>query len=123
MSKNPIVHFEIGCADRVKTSEFFKELFDWEITEHGSALTIEAGEGIDGHISELAAEWGNYVTIYVQVDDLDAYLSKAEELGGRTLVPPVNLLDQGSFAWFALPEGNIMALCKPQIVTESEISR
>ena len=112
MSKNPVVHFEIGCADGGKTSEFFRELFDWEITQQGPALIINAGDGIDGHISELASEWGNYVTVYVQVDDIDEYLEKAEELGGKTLVPKVDIPGQGSFAWFAPPEGNILALWK-----------
>ena len=114
MSKNPIVHFEIGCADGAKTGEFFAQLFDWDITTVGPARMINAGDGIDGHISELAAEWGNYVTVYVQVDDLNAYLKRAADLGGKILVEPVTLPGQGSFAWFASPEGNIMALWKPE---------
>lgn len=114
MSKNPIVHFEIGCADGAKTREFFEQLFDWEITEAGPAQMISAGDGPDGHISELASEWGNYVTVYVQVDDLETYLNKAVQLGGKILVSPVHLPGQGSFAWFAPPEGNIMALWKPE---------
>ena len=114
MGKNPIVHFEIGCADGSKTREFFEQLFDWEITAAGPAQMINAGEGVDGHISELASEWGSYVTVYVQVDDLETYLKKVTELGGKILVNPVNLPGQGSFAWFASPEGNIMALWKPE---------
>jgi hypothetical protein len=32
--------------------------------------------GIQGHISSLGHEPHNYVTIYVQVDDLQAYLDE-----------------------------------------------
>ena len=115
MSKNPIVHFEIGVTNGAKTSEFFAKLFDWKIAPAESMHMIDAGEGgIDGHISELAPEWGNFVTIYVQVDDVGAYLENAEALGGKVLVPPVDVPGQGTFGWFAPPEGNIMGLWKPE---------
>ena len=45
--------------------------------------------------------------------DLEAYLQKANELGGKTLVPPVEVPGQGSFAWLAAPEGNIIGIWKP----------
>ncbi|MEM8995319.1 MAG: VOC family protein [Acidobacteriota bacterium] len=114
MKKNPVIHFEIGCRDGGEAREFFAELFDWEIAGPEAGLTIPAGEGgIGGHLVELAPEWGQYVTVYVEVDDLEAYLQKAGELGGKTLVPPVEVPGQGSFAWFAAPEGNIIGLWKP----------
>jgi hypothetical protein len=52
--------------------------------------------------------------VYVQVEDLEAYLQKATALGGKTLVPPVTLPGQGSFAWLAAPDGNIIGLWKPE---------
>ncbi|MEM1178169.1 MAG: VOC family protein [Acidobacteriota bacterium] len=114
MSKNPVVHFEIGCHDGGQTREFFTQLFDWKISSPEEGLTIPApgGVGIGGHLVELAPEWGSYVTVYVEVDDLQAYLDKATELGGKTLVPPVEIPGQGSFAWIAAPEGNIVGLWK-----------
>ena len=77
-------------------------------------VTTGVAEGIGGHIVELAPEWGIYVTIYVEVEDLEAYLKKAGELGGKTLVPPVTLPGLGSFAWLAAPEGNIIGIWKPE---------
>ena len=111
--KHPVIHFEIGCHDGGKTRDFFAGLFDWEISAPADGLTINTGGGISGHIVELAPEWGNYVTVYVEVDDLQAYLDKAVALGGKMLVPPVDVPGQGSFAWFAAPEGNIIGLWKP----------
>lgn len=116
MKSHPVVYFEIGCRSGGKTREFFAQLFGWEISGADAGMTITTGDarGIGGHIVELAPEWGNYLTVYVEVEDLEAYLKKAGELGGRTLVPPVTLPGQGSFAWLAAPEGNIVGIWKPE---------
>lgn len=115
MKAHPVVFFEIGCNDGEKTRDFFSNLFGWEIADPNPALQINTGSGIPGHIIELAPEWGNYVTVYIEVDDLEAYLSKAADLGGKTLVPPRALPGQGRFAWMAAPEGNIIGLWQPEV--------
>ncbi len=45
---------------------------------------------------------------------LEIYLNKAGKLGGKTPVPPVTLPGQGSFAWLAAPESNIIGIWKPE---------
>jgi predicted enzyme related to lactoylglutathione lyase len=110
----PVVHFEIGCRDSARTSAFYADLFDWKITQAGPAGMIDTGGGgITGHITSLGHEPHNYVTVYVEVDDLKSYLSKAEALGGKTLVPPVEI-PTGHFAWLADPDGNIVGLLQPK---------
>ena len=86
----PVVHFEIGCRDKARTEEFFRTLFGWTMTPAGPASMIDtgAGSGINGHITELGHEPYHYANFYVQVDDIPAYLARAESLGGKTLVPP-----------------------------------
>ena len=49
----------------------------------------------------------------MQVDDVQGYLDKAGALGGKTLVPPVEI-PTGTFAWFADPDGNTVGLWKPK---------
>lgn len=122
MKAHPVVHFEIGCHGDEKTREFFAQLFGWEISGHDAGMIINTGgaHAIGGHIAELAPEWGTYVTVYVGVDDLEVYLKKAGELGGKTLVPLVNVPGQGSFAWLAAPEGNIIGIWKPMSVSEDQ---
>jgi uncharacterized protein len=111
----PVVHFEIGCRNSAKTAEFFSQLFDWQMQPAGPATMIDTGtsSGIHGHISALGHEPHNYTMFYVQVDDVHAYLAKAASLGGKTLVPPVDI-PTGTFAWFADPEGNMIGLWKPK---------
>jgi uncharacterized protein len=109
---HPVVHFEIGCRDSVKTQEFYKKLFDWKIEAMGPAAMIaaEAG-GITGHITALGHEPQHYTIFYVSVDDVAAYLEKAKALGAKTLVPPVDI-PSGTFAWMQDPEGNTVGLWK-----------
>ncbi|MGB0715101.1 MAG: VOC family protein [Phycisphaerae bacterium] len=112
---NAIVHFEIGCKDKDNTKKFYASLFDWQIAPHGEAEMINTGspEGICGHITALGHEPHQYVTVYAQVDDLEAYLAKAAELGGKTIVEPVEVPEAGHFAWLSDPEGNVIGLWKP----------
>ena len=111
---NPVVHFEIGCRDKAATDQFYSKLFDWEMSEMGPATMIDTGSGgIKGHITALGHEPHQFTHLYVQVDDVQAALDKASELGGKTVVPPVEI-PTGTFAWFADPEGNTVALWKPK---------
>lgn len=111
----PVVHFEIGCRDKAKTAEFYGAMFEWTTQDMGPAAMIATGAetGIQGHISSLGHEPHNYTIFYVQVDDVAAYLKKAESLGGKTIVPAAPI-PSGTFAWFADPEGNTVGLFTPK---------
>jgi predicted enzyme related to lactoylglutathione lyase len=111
----PVVHFEIGCRDSAKTQEFYGRLFDWKIDVQGPAAMIAAGTGgIPGHITALGHEPHHYTIFYVQVEDVAEYLKKAAVLGGKTLVPPVDI-PTGTFAWMQDPDGNTVGLWKPKM--------
>jgi hypothetical protein len=43
---------------------------------------------------------------------LAAHLKKIESLGGKTLVPPTEIPEQVTFAFFADPEGHVVGLVK-----------
>jgi uncharacterized protein len=111
----PVVYFEIGCKDAVKTDAFYTKLFDWKITQHGPAAMVNTGSsaGIQGHIVSLGHEPYHYTTFYVEVDDVKSYLDKATKLGGKIIVPPVEI-PEGTFAWLGDPEGNTIGLWKPK---------
>jgi predicted enzyme related to lactoylglutathione lyase len=49
----------------------------------------------------------------VQVEEVTEALKKVESLGGKTVVPPVEI-PSGIFAWFSDLEGNIAGLWKPK---------
>jgi len=106
---NVICHFEIGCRDKEATKQFFGKLFDWTMEEMGPATMIRTGAEVGGHIASLGHEPHNYTVFYVKVDDVKASLEKANALGGKTLVPPVEI-PSGVFAWLADPEGNTIGV-------------
>jgi uncharacterized protein len=112
----PVVHFEIGCSDPAKTRKFYRELFEWKIEEQGPAAATIAEEagGISGHFTTLGHEPLQYTIFYVQVDDVAETLKQAEALGGKTLVPSVQI-PTGTFAWMKDPEGNTVGLWKPRV--------
>jgi predicted enzyme related to lactoylglutathione lyase len=110
----PVVHFDIGCRDSEKTQEFYKKMFDWKIEMFGPAAMIAAeGNGIAGHITSLGHEPYHYTIFYVDVEDVAASLKQAEALGGKTLVPAMDI-PTGTFAWMQDPEGNTVGLWKPK---------
>ena len=111
---NPVVHFEIGCRDIARASEFYTRLFDWKLQAGGPATLIDSGEGgITGHFTSLGHEPHHYVTVYVQVDDMESYLAKVPNLGGKVMVGPIPLPDGRRFAWITDPDGSILGLIQP----------
>ena len=109
---NPVVHFELGCKDLAKTTAFYSGLFGWTPTSipMASLLNTNSSEGVQGHITSLGHEPNNYVTFYIQVEDIRASLEKIVVAGGKKMVGPVPLPDGIQFAWFSDPEGNMVGL-------------
>ena len=117
---NPVVHFEIVGADSAKTKQFYTELFDWTIDDDNpmnyGMVNTGSDRGIGGGIYGVEEEEDDRpgVKIHVEVDDLQAYLDKAEELGGKTILPPTVVPDMVTFALFADPDGTLIGLVKSE---------
>jgi hypothetical protein len=82
-------------TDSTGTRKFYEQLLGWKFTEFPmegmSYWVIKAGGEEVGGIMNIPPEpagipphWGVYVT----VDNVDASAKKAQELGGRIMVPP-----------------------------------
>jgi hypothetical protein len=111
----PVVHFEIAGKDAKRLQDFYANLFDWKIDADNPMNygLVAAGEGgIGGGIFQGPAEMPAYLTFYVRVDDLQAYLNKAEGLGGKAVVPPTPIPNVGSFAMFTDPDGHLIGIFK-----------
>jgi predicted enzyme related to lactoylglutathione lyase len=113
----PVAWFEIMSPDAERARKFYTELFGWQAQADpamgGYALVdTGAGEGaIGGGIGPAERPEDKGVKIYMRVDDLDAYLERAEALGGRRLAEPMELPgDFGRIAIFADPDGNPVGL-------------
>jgi predicted enzyme related to lactoylglutathione lyase len=111
---NPIVHFEFMGPDGDAQKEFYSNIFDWKLTAvegYGGYFLTETGEGqLAGAIGQGSEEMSHYVTVYVQVDGIDATLEKIEEAGGKTLLPRTEIPDMVTYALFSDPAGNMVGL-------------
>jgi predicted enzyme related to lactoylglutathione lyase len=111
---SPVVHFEIygDGDDPGPLADFYNELFGWTavVTGEPSYLDIDTGttEGIAGGIG--AAPGIALVSVYAAVDDVQATLDKAEELGGKVVTQVTNAGPKMQVADVADPEGNVLGL-------------
>ena len=108
-----VTHFEVHGKDGDTLKKFYADLFDWHVDsnnpmEYGMVDT-HAGNGINGGITK-DMNGAAFVTIYVEVDDLQAALDKAESLGGKTVLPVTTIPDTVTLALFADPEGHVVGL-------------
>jgi uncharacterized protein len=98
-----VVHFEISGPDDVQLAVFYAELFGWQMRAVADATytLISTGGGINGGIRQ----GDPCVTFYVETDDLQAILDKANILGGKTINPITELAGMATYALLSDPTG------------------
>lgn len=114
---NPVVQWQIVARNAEKVADFYSRLFDWKINSSNALgyRTFETGNGrgIPGGVWPRGEEGHDLVQLFVEVDDIDGYLAKAESLGGRTLIPKQQLPDGDALALFIDPAGLSVGLYTP----------
>ena len=104
--------FELMTSDVDGAKKFYANLFGWatEAMPMGDMnyTIVKVGEeGLGGIMATppqaagSPPNWGVYVT----VNDVDATARKAEELGGKILVPPTDIPNVGRFCVLQDPQG------------------
>jgi predicted enzyme related to lactoylglutathione lyase len=128
-----IVHFEIPADDIERARKFYTDLFGWKIekiannTDNNSKLTSAAtGEPIEYWIITTTDDKGNkaavgggmmkrqmpehHITNYINVNSVDEYTSKVEDLGGKVFAPKHTVPGMGYFALCSDTENNVFAI-------------
>lgn len=103
---NQVNYFEIGSPDPSVSKAFYRSLFDWRFGEPAIPARYATINDNSGGLWDTTEMGGaNWAIFYVQVDDVRAYIARAEQLGGAVQVP---LVDNGAieFAHLADPLGN-----------------
>ncbi len=112
---NAVVHFEVGAADDGPLVAFYKEMFGWGLQGFsGGGYTLidtRGGGGINGGIgkSQTGEPWS---TFYVEADDLQAMLDKANALGGATVMPVTDFGGTMTIAMFSDPDSLLVGLVR-----------
>jgi len=106
---------ELASTDHAAAKKFYSELFAWSLTESpigpnefytmfkvdgrdvGAACRLDAEQQKQG----VPARWN----LYVAVENADAAVGRAAELGGKVLAPPLDVFDAGRMAVLEDPTG------------------
>ena len=115
----PVVHFEITGKDGKALQAYFSQLFGWEIDANNpmdygviarEGNTTSDGIGIGGGVSSGPEGYPGHVTVYVEVDDVEGSLAKAEQLGGTRTMGPEEVMEGLVVGLFNDPEGHVIGV-------------
>ena len=124
----PVVHFEIVGAEDETLHPFYNQIFGWEINKDNpvgygivdrESNVNPDGIGIGGGIMgtkgmENMPEDTSYVTVYVEVPDVEEALKRAEELGGERVMGPMEVPGGPELGMFNDPEGHMIGVVREQ---------
>ncbi|HEY3812707.1 MAG TPA: VOC family protein [Caulobacteraceae bacterium] len=116
------VHFEIHAADPERVKAFYEALFGWNIEQWGDnpywLIKTGEGRGIDGGMVKRMGPAPDPLdpmpviawVCTVDVDNVDAYVAKAQALGGVVAVPKMPIPGVGWLAYVKDTDANILGL-------------
>ncbi len=106
---HPVVHAEIRSQDPDATRRFFADLFGWKVASEGAFpgytfidTGVEGGTFVAISPRQSAED---EVLFFVAVEDVEAMLARAEQLGG-SIVQPAQHVPGTSFGVFADAQGH-----------------
>jgi uncharacterized protein len=109
---HPVIHAEIRSADPDATRAFFSELFGWTYTDGAFPGYSFADTGVEGAIPTAIGPLqggADTVLFFVGVQDVQATLAKAEQLGGK-VIQPAQEVPGVTFGVFADAQGHIVGV-------------
>jgi len=115
------VWFELATTDQVASSRFHRQLFGWTPVDHpmgegGSVYTIfeHGGREVGACYTMMEAERAQGVpshwAVYFRVDDCDAAVARAVELGATVVAPPFDIEDLLRMSVLTDPTGAYLCL-------------
>jgi predicted enzyme related to lactoylglutathione lyase len=116
---------DIGTTDLGAGLRFYQELFGWDAQDMGEDAghyTIVSKGGKQTAALSVAQDPGPpHWTTYVNVDDVDAAVKKAESAGGTVIVPPMDVMTAGRMAILADTTGAVIATWQPRDHTGAQL--
>jgi predicted enzyme related to lactoylglutathione lyase len=110
---------ELMTTDTKKAGDFYSTVFDWrrDVQNFGPLeyTMFINGERPNGGMLQITPEMGNIPSnwlVYFAVDDCDAKVEKAKELGSQVMKPADDIPGVGRFAILLDPQGAAFAIIK-----------
>jgi uncharacterized protein len=109
---------DIGTPDPAGAAAFYGALFGWESEEGppeagGYRMCMVRDKPVAGIGPQMNPDMPPFWTTYISVDDADATVAKAQELGGMVYVEPMTVLTVGRMAVCADPAGAAFSVWQP----------
>lgn len=109
-----LVWNELQSPDPDASAAFYGDLFGWEVAEFPGMeqryLGIKVGERSGGGITvQNAPGTPPFWLVYFGIEDIDAGIAKAQELGGTNLAGPIDI-QMAKLAVIQDPQGAVFAL-------------
>ena len=109
MAKHPIVWWELASHDSDSSVAFFKKVFDWPLEFNDRlGFHVMPGMGEDapgGGIFTLKKAKLPFLTLFIQVDDVDAKAKEVEQAGGFIVEAPFDISERSRICLFNEPSG------------------
>lgn len=113
----PVVQWQILSRNPEAHSSFYAELFAWTIQSNnplGYRMADPGSDrGIPGGFWPAPPEAKPFVQLFIEVEDLDATIAQATQLGGAVLLPPQTLPGGEAMAILRDPEGMTFGIYRP----------
>lgn len=108
--------FELATRGVDKAEKFYKDVFGWSVKPGDyREFTAEGAPMPQGGMMELTPQHGPippHWMIYFTVQDCDADAQRAKSLGGKVVLPPMDVPNVGRFSVLADPAGATFAIIK-----------
>jgi predicted enzyme related to lactoylglutathione lyase len=104
---------DLMTTDIETSKHFYTKLFDWKLKTHPEYTELATAQGREqgGMMPQdpsrgIPSHWMGYVL----VENVDKTTAQANELGGKTLMPPMDIPNVGRFAVIQDPQGAAFAV-------------
>ena len=104
---------EMASEDPAATRRFLERAFRWRFRSvempQGTYLSFDIPGGGRGGVRPTRPTEAPSSLSYIRVPDLDAACHRVEGAGGSVVLPRVDVPGMGSFFWFKVPGGPVLA--------------
>ena len=108
-----IAHTELGSTDPEASKRFLEKVFAWDFqtaeTPTGKLISFRTQGGARGSIRATRGGEPPASVNYILVKDLESAATKVRKSGGEIVLPRVDVPGMGSFFWFKVPGGPVLA--------------
>jgi predicted enzyme related to lactoylglutathione lyase len=115
---NPVMQWQMIAKEPEALSRFYESLFGWQMRADNALgyreIDTQSPRGINGGIWPAPSDGHSLVQLFVEVDDIDAFVAKATTLGATVLVPGSQLPDGDAIAILLDPAGLSFGLYRPR---------